>query len=603
LSLAGARREAGVGRTAFPLYLPDVTLTDKAAVAQVLRNISLLLQIKGENAFKSRAYDLGADRIAGLTQDLGEVVASGKLEELPGIGEALAKKIVELVQTGKLAYYEQLKAEYPTNILELLKVPDLGPKKAALLWKELQISDVDSLEQACLGGRVKGLKGFGAKTEQKLLEGIAMLRRAGGRKLLGAVLPRAQGLLEAVLKAPGVVRASIGGSVRRSRETVADVDLIASAPDPEPVFDAFVASPAVATVIGRGESKCSVRLKEDDLQVDLRVLPDGDFATALHHFTGSKAHHIRLRGLAQDRGLKISEWGVHRGEEKLSVEDEPALYALLGMQFVPPELREDAGEVEAALSGGLPSDLISLEDVRGITHSHSTWSDGRNTLEEMARAALARGYTYLTVTEHSEAAFYARGLDEKRVREQWAEVDRLNAELKGIRLIKGIEADILESGELDLPRALLEEAELVIGSIHTRHQMDEDKMTLRVLKALDHPCLHMLGHPTGRLLSGRDPYPLRMAEILDRAAERGIIVEVNGNPERLDIKDNHVRLAVERGVKLAVSSDSHSVPELDYVRFAVATARRGWAKKADVVNTLSAEDFLQHLRSMHPRAA
>jgi len=575
-----------------------VKLTDKTAVARVLRNISLLLQIKGENSFKCRAYDLGAERMDSLTEDLGAIVAGGKLTSLPGIGEALAKKIAELVETGKLEYYEVLRAEYPSNILELLNIQDLGPKKVAALWRELKVCDLASLEQACRNGQIRGLKGFSAKTEEKLLEGIALARRSQGRKTLGTALPRAEALLEEIRKAPGVGRASVGGSVRRSRETVADVDLIVSAPDPEAVFDVFVKSPAVATVLSRGESKASVRLHDQDLQVDLRVLPDEDYATALHHFTGSKAHHIRLRGLAQDRGLKISEWGVHRGEEKLPVPTEEALYALLDLQYVPPELREDSGEIEAAMKRALPSDLLKREDVRGLTHSHSTWSDGVNTLEEMARAALQRGFSYLTVTEHSQAASYAGGLDEKKLRLQWEEIDQVNERVPGIRLLKGIEVDILENGDLDLPDALLQQLDVVIASIHVRHKLDEQKMTERVLRALDNPALHILGHPTGRLLTSREPYAMNMEAILDRAAQRGVIVEVNGNPERLDIKDAYVRMAVERGVKLAVSADSHSVSELSYVDFAVATARRGWARKSDVVNTLSLDAFVKRLKTM-----
>ncbi len=573
---------------------------DKATVAQVLRDISLLLQMKGESVFRSRAYETAADRIVGLGEDLGALVREGRLQELPGIGQAIADKVSELVTTGKLAYFESLEAEFPPGVLELVRVPDLGPKKALALARQLGVEGVDALEKACREGRVRQLPGFGEKSETKLLDGIALYRRTvNPRRLLGEALPVAERILESVKAAPGVIRASLGGSVRRRAETIGDVDLIASAPDASAVFDAFSRSPEVAHIIGRGESKCSVRLHERDLQVDLRVLPDEDFATALHHFTGSKGHHVRLRGLAQERGLKISEWGVHDANgQKLPVPDEAALYRLLGMQYIPPELREDTGEIEAALAGTLPEDLITLEDIQGAVHAHSTWSDGKNSLEEMARAALALGLKYLTVTEHSQAAIYAGGLKEDDLRRQWDEIDRVNETVQGVRLLKGIEVDILESGALDYSDGVLERLEVVIGSIHVRHSMDEEQMTRRLLQAFDNPHLHILGHPTGRLLQSREPYPLRMEAVLDKAAERGVVVEVNGKPERLDLKTEHVRQALQRGVKLVVSADAHRVGDLGNLAFAVATARRGWARKGDILNTLPAEGFIHTLRKL-----
>ncbi|MBU8899984.1 DNA polymerase/3'-5' exonuclease PolX [Corallococcus sp. H22C18031201] len=574
-------------------------MLDKSAVAQVLRDMGLLLQLQGESGFRVRAYDIGADRIAGLTQDLAAVVSEGRLQELPGIGPALAEKIVELVTTGRLTAFEELKARFPAGLLELMKLPDLGPKKVAVLWNELHVSTVEELEAACRDGRVRALKGFGAKSEAKLLEGIALYRRARGeRKLLGDALPVAEELLARVKAAPGVVRASLGGSVRRRAETVGDVDIIASAPEAGPVLDAFASAPGVATVLGKGDSKCSVRLVTGDLQVDLRVLPDEDFATALHHFTGSKAHHLRLRSRAHERGLKISEWGVHRDDDtKLKVDDEAALYRLLDMQYVPPELREDTGEVEAALAGTLPQDLVTMEDLQGAVHAHTTWSDGRDSLEDMARAAGALGLKYLTITEHSEAAIYAGGLKVDVLERQWEEIDRVNERVPGVRLLKGIEVDILESGALDYADRVLERLEVVIASIHVRHSLDEEQMTQRVLTALDNPFLHILGHPTGRLIQSREPYPLRMEAVLERAAERGVAVEVNGKPQRLDLKAEHVRRAIGLGVKLVASCDAHRKEDLANLSFAVATARRGWARKSDILNTLSAERFLAALRA------
>ncbi len=579
-----------------------MVLNDKSAVVKALRDMGLLKQINGENSFKTRAYEIAAERIAGLADDIGELVAQGKLTSLPGIGESMAAKITELVTTGKIAALEELRAQFPPGVLELLQVPELGPKKAKILHEQLQIGSIDQLEAACKAHLVRGLKGFGEKTEEKLLAAIEVARRTttGSRRRLSQVLPRALKLLELIQSAPGVVRASLGGSVRRMRETVSDVDLIVSAADPGPIFKQLTTMADVAQVIAQGESKASVRLydKDGDLQVDLRVLPDEDFATALHHFTGSKAHHIRLRSLAIDRGLKISEWGVHRGEEKLKIITEDDIYALLDMQPVPPELREDWGEVEAALEHRLPQDLITQSDILGNVHSHTTWSDGRNSLEEMALAARAMGLTYLTVTEHSQTAAYAGGLKEDDIKRQWDEIDAVNAKVKGFTLLKGIESDILEDGQLDYPEKFLEQLDVVICSIHQRHSQNEEQMTRRVLAAFDNPFFMIWGHPTGRLLLKREPAAMRMEQILDKAAERKITIEVNGSPERLDLSAEHVRLALQRNLNLVVSTDAHSVSDLhDNLPYAVSTARKGWARKANVLNARSLEDFKA---ALHP---
>lgn len=591
---------------------------DKAMVVKALRDLGAYLQLNGENSFKVRAYDIASERLAGMTEDLHALVAEKRLTSLPGIGDSIANKIEELVTTGKMTALEEMKARFPPKILELMTVPDLGPKKARALYDQLGVGSLEDLERAIAAQQVRTLKGFGQKTEEKLSQGLQVARRAaatGGRKRLGEVLPQAEALLAWVKQAPGVTRASLGGSVRRQRETVADVDIIAAAPDPQPVFAHFQAFPQIAERLGAGESKSSVRLKDTDLQVDLRVLPDEDFASALHHFTGSKAHHIKLRGLALEKGLTISEWGVFRmkegqnaaakagvtkhesAEAKLPLRDEADLYALLGMQYVPPELREDWGEIEAALEGRLPTDLIEARHVRGNVHSHTTWSDGMNSLEEMALAAKALGFSYFTVTEHSQTSGYAGGLSLERLKQQWEEIDRVNAKVKGIRLLKGIESDILEDGSLDYPDSVLEQLDVVIGSIHQRYSQDEEQMTKRVLRAFDNPFLMIWGHPTGRLINKREPAPMRMEEILDKAAAKGVVIEVNGCPERMDLSPEHVRKALERGLKLSVSTDAHSVSELSlHLPFALASARKGWARVGDVVNTLDADGFLKAIR-------
>ena len=571
---------------------------DPTSIARALREVSQYLQLKGDDFYKSRAYDLAADRMAGFSGDLDALVREDKLTELPNIGTTLAEKIAELYRTGTLTLLEQLRAEYPPRILELLRLPDLGAKKAAALFKALGVGDIASLEAACKEGKVKALKGFGEKSEQKILASIERYRTAHTQYRLGEVRPIAGALLDVVKAAPGVVRAEVAGSVRRWCELVSDVDIVASAPDAGPVLDVLVRR---GELIGRGDSKCSIRL-DDGLQVDLRVLPDADYATALHHFTGSKAHHVRLRGRARDLGLTISEWGVFRGEEKLPVPDEVALYALLGMSYVPPELREDAGEFEAALAGTLPADLVSPADVRGTVHSHSTWSDGKSSLEDMVRAAAAMGLRYLTVTEHSAAAAYAGGLDEARVRLQWQEIARVQEAVPEVRLFRGIEVDILEDGALDLPDRLLSELDVVIASVHVRHGQDQAAMTARVLRALDHPCTDVLGHPTGRLLQRREPSPLDMPAVLERAAKRGVFLEVNGNPDRLDLSADHVRLALQAGASLVVSADAHSTDALHNVGYAVHTARKGGARRSDVLNTLGADEFLSAIRRRRARA-
>jgi DNA polymerase (family 10) len=595
-----------------------MTLVEKSTVVKALQDMSAYLQLKGENSFKTRAYDLAAERIAALTEDLETLVKEKRITSLSGIGESIGAKIDDLVTTGRMPALEELKANYPPNILELMTVPDLGPKKVKALFEQLQVGSIDELERACQAGLVRSLKGFGAKTEQKLLGAIELARRtqaSGSRKKLGDVQEQANAMLAWVKQAPGVIRAELAGSVRRMRDTVADVDIIASAPDVVPVFERFLAFPQVAEKIGAGASKASVRLAVTDLQVDLRVLPDEDFSSALHHFTGSKAHHIRLRGLALEKGFTISEWGVfHMGDavhdavkkgtakhdgaqEKMAVNDERDLYALLGMQFVPPELREDWGEIEAAVLHQLPVDLVTARDIRGNVHAHSTWSDGKDTLEAMVRAAKKLGFTYFTVTEHSQTSHYAGGLTLDRLKAQWDEIDEVQEKVGGITLLKGIESDILEDGSLDYPDSILEKLDVVIGSIHQRYGQDEEAMTKRVLKALDNPHLHIWGHPTGRLLLKREPAPMRMDEILDKVAKNGVMVEVNGCPDRMDFSSDNVRKALQRGIKLTVSTDAHSAHELEsHVSFAVATARKGWARISDVVNTQDVGGFRDSLR-------
>jgi DNA polymerase (family X) len=596
---------------------------DKPTAVAALRELSLYLQLTGQGGFKTRAYDIAADRLSGLNDDLAALIEQNTLVDVPGIGASIATKLAELRSTGKIDALEQLKAQFPSTILQLLKVPDLGPKKVRALFDALNIGDIAALEKACLAHEVRALKGFGEKTEEKLLAGIAIARKlesAGERKRLDEAQPFADALLAFLNECPAVIRSSVGGSVRRQKETVADVDVLVSTADAETVFAHLLTFPQIDTVIARGPSKTSVRLKESALQIDVRALPDEDFATALHHFTGSKAHHIRLRSLALSQGYTVSEWGVFRSEtardaakgseklakhlsstEKMRIADEGELYQLLGMQYVPPELREDAGEIEAALKHGLPR-LVQLSDIIGNVHSHTVWSDGSNSLLEMALAAKALGLQYFTVTEHSQTSGYANGLKLDRLKKQWDEIDSVNSQVSGITLLKGIESDILEDGSLDYPDAVLSQLDVVIGSIHQRHSQDEAAMTARILNAFDNPFLHIWGHPTGRLLLRREPSAMRMNEIFEKAAAKGIVIEINGCPERLDLAPELVREARRHGLQFSVSTDAHSVAQLPlHLQAAVSAARRGWVQASEVVNTLPLAQFLQRLQQRSVR--
>ncbi|MBS2027875.1 MAG: DNA polymerase/3'-5' exonuclease PolX [Deltaproteobacteria bacterium] len=577
---------------------------DKAELVRVLREIGLLLQLKGESVYKVRAYEKAADVLVQYQGALRPLIDEGRLEELEGFGKAIATKISELVQTGRLPYYDELVAEFPITLLEVVQINGVGPKKAATLHRELGVVDLASLEKACREQRVRTLKGFGEKSELSILEGLAALAKRSTRTPLSKARPLAERALEQVKALPGIVRAEIAGSTRRWSETVGDLDIVASiaeGADPLPVMEAFCALPGVMKVLGTGPTKSSVMI--DGMQLDFRVVGDADFGTALHHFTGSKAHHVKLRGLAREKRLTISEWGLYRLDEKgnegekLTIPDEAALYRALDMDFIPPELREDRGEIEAARAHRMP-DLVELEDLQGITHAHTTDSDGANSVEEMAQAAASRGVKYLSITDHSRAAGYAHGMEIDRLKRQWDEIDRVNSLGLGVRVLKGSEVDILEDGTLDYPDEILEKLEVVIASIHSRFKMDTDQMTARISRAFDNPHLHIWGHATGRLIGTRDGYGLHMEQLLDKAAARGVAIEVNGTPARLDLSADHARLAKARGVKLVLSTDAHAVGELDHLRWAVATARRAGVEKTDVLTRLPVEKFVSTLRGM-----
>jgi DNA polymerase (family 10) len=571
-------------------------MLDKHAVARALRDIGLYLQLQGENPFKVRAYENGARALEELPGDLAAVVAEGRLREIPGVGEALAKKIDDLHRTGHTKVLDGLRAAFPPGILELLEVPDLGPKKASALFHALGVGSLDELEAACKKGQVRELKGFGERTEQKILEGIARLRTRARRTLLADAVATGEDLLAFLRVEPAVLRCDLAGSARRGRETVGDLDLVVASEAPAAVAGRFLAFPGVQDVLGQGDTKVSVRLGSG-LQVDLRVVPPAEYATLLHHLTGSKSHHVKLRGLAREKGYTLSEWGVERldGGGKVPVAEEADLYRALGMQPVPPELREDEGEIEAALAGTLPDDLIRAEDVHGLVHAHTTWSDGRSTVEEMARAAEALGMRYLTITDHSRSAGYAGGLDAERLRAQAEEIARVQERVK-VRLLHGTEADILEDGALDFPDDVLARLDVVVASVHSRLQMGEEEMTRRLCRTMRLPVFKIWGHPSGRLLGERDPAAFRAEEVLDAAAGARVAIEVNGDPQRLDMEPRLLRRARERGIPFVLSTDAHSAAQLRNLRWAVVTARRGWVRRGEVLNALPERAFRAAVR-------
>jgi DNA polymerase (family 10) len=582
-------------------------MLDKSGIARALREIGALLELDGENPFKVRAYENGARALEALGEELAVVVAEERLEELPGVGKALAEKISELHRTGTLPLLERLRAAHPPSVLELLELPDLGPKKLLALQKALGIASVADLEAACAAGRVREVKGFGERTEQKLLEAIRRRKASPHRFLLSEATAIGERILSHLRASPAVIQCELAGSTRRGKETVGDLDVVAASHEPAALSAHFLQLHGIVETLAHGETKTTVRLG-NGLQVDLRIVPPADFATLLHHLTGSKAHHVKLRGLAREAGLTLSEWGLFElpagggapGDDaargpKVLVRSEGEIYRALGLSPIPPELREDEGEIEAARDGTLPAGLVRLEEVRGMVHCHTTWSDGHATVEQLAHAAEAAGFEYLAITDHSRSAGYAGGLDADRLQRQWEEIDAVQ-ERVGIRLLKGTEADILEDGALDWPDAVVEQLDVVIASIHSRMKMGEDEMTRRLARAMALPFFKIWGHASGRLLGERDAYACRFEEVLDALAGSRGAVEVNGDPHRLDMEPRWLRRARARGIPFVLTTDAHSIEALGQLRWSAITARRGWVTTEEVLNALPAAEFAKRVK-------
>ncbi len=565
---------------------------DKHRVAAVLEEVGTLLELTGANSFRVRAFANAARALDALDADLDELVRQERLAEIPGIGKGIARDVAELVTTGTLAVHEELRARVPAGLLGILRVPGLGPKKVRALWERLGVSDLAALEAAAHEGRLRQLEGFGAKTEEKILAGIERVRQYEGRALWPIAWRAARELADALEKDPRVRRVEIAGSLRRRLETAHDADLLAAVeePDREAVMEAFTASPLVREVIVRGPTKSSV-VSAGGLQVDLRAVSDAEFPFALHHFTGSKEHNTKLRTRAKSMGLRMSEWGVFRGEEPLPAKDEAGVFAILGLAFIEPELREDLGEIEAAESGALPR-LLERGDVRGVLHAHTTASDGRASLREMVDAARERGLAYLGISDHSPAAFYANGLDAARLRAQRAEIEALRRARTDFTILHGVESDILDDGSLDYDDEVLAELDFVVASVHSRFGLSSDAMTERVLTAIRHPAVSILGHPTGRLLLEREPFAIDVDAVLREAARLGVAVELNANPHRLDLDWRMLRRAASLGVTISIGPDAHEAAGLDDTWIGVGIARTGWLGPEHVLNCRSAGEVL-----------
>lgn len=555
-----------------------------AEVAIIFYQIADFLDLEGV-AFKPNAYRKAARSIESLSEDVVEVRKQGKLREISGVGEAIEKKIEEILDTGQLAYLNELKEQYPAGLLQVMSVPDVGPKTAVRLYKELKVTSVQDLKKAALEHRIRGLKGFGERSEEGILHGIELLERRSGRMLLGYAYPAAEAIVEYLRKKANTEKVSVAGSLRRMKETIGDIDILLGTDEPRWAMDIFTSHPDVSEVVVKGETKVTVRL-QGGVQVDIRVVKEAEYGAALQYFTGSKDHNISLRQMAIDKGLKLNEYGLFRKEsgEVVAREKEEDIYAALGLEIMPPEIRENNGEIEASLNHKLPK-LVELKDIKGDFHVHTNASDGNATMEEIAYACKRRGYEYVGIADHSEGLKVANGLSVERLRGNIDIAKNLSRLLPEVRVLVGTEVEIEDDGKLGYPNSTLKDLDFVLGSVHSRFNMSEKEMTERVLTAISNEHFTILGHPTGRVLEQREPYAIDLDRVMRAAKDNGVCLELNAFPERLDLKDTHCRKAKEIGTTIAIGTDSHAVTHLDNMLYGVATGRRGWLEPADVLNT------------------
>ncbi|MBK8027853.1 MAG: DNA polymerase/3'-5' exonuclease PolX [Chloroflexi bacterium] len=573
-------------------------------IADLFDRIADMLQIKGEIIHRIMAYRNAAEGIREQARDLRTLAAAKELDTIPHVGKIIAEKITEILETGQLRFYNDLAAEIPPGVLDILHLNGVGPKKAKMFWEEAGLTTVEALEAAARAGKLRDLPGMGAKSEAKVLESIESYKRRSSdtRTLLGVALPAAEAILARLLQIPGALKGEIAGSIRRGRATIGDVDLLIASNEPQPIMDAFVADDAVARVLGHGPTKSSIEL-QNGLQVDLRILPPERWGTALQYFSGSQAHNIRIREIALARGLSLNEHALTpvnkddpaAGTELLCAEEEE-VYRHLGLPWIPPEIREDQGEIEAAQQGKVPT-LIRLEDLTADLHMHTVWSDGTATIREMAAAAKARGRRWIVITDHSRGAVVANGLSVERLLAQQAEVRKVDAEFApALRVFHGSEVEIKADGELDFPDEVLAQLDFVVASLHVSLRQPREQITARLLNAIRNPHVDLIGHPRGQLIASREGADLDMDAVFEAAAQSGIALEINANPERLDLEARYARRATQLGIPLAIDSDAHSIQNMDLLRYGILTARRGWVEPAQVINTWTLEQFLDWVK-------
>ncbi|NLM03814.1 MAG: DNA polymerase/3'-5' exonuclease PolX [Clostridiales bacterium] len=562
---------------------------DKKDVSRILNEIGVLLELRGENHFKIRAYFNGARAIETLQEDIQTLVKENRLQEIKGIGKGLQENIIELINTGGLEYYEELKDSVPEGLFEILKIPGLGPKKVKVLYEELDIKTIGELEYACLENRLLSLKGFGNKTQNNILEGIENLKKYRGKHLLSTGINFGNMIVDELKKHEHIIRISLAGSIRRGKEVVKDIDIIASCNDKhrKEIMDYFTSLEHVEKIINSGNTKSSIILTLG-INVDLRLVNDMEYPYALHHFTGSKEHNTALRQRAKGMGLKINEYGIFNGDERIDVKDEEKFFSILKLQYIEPELRENMGEIEAAEKGKI-SKLIELKDIKGVFHNHSNYSDGTNQIEELIQAAIERDFKYIGISDHSQSAFYANGLKEKDIMKQHREIEELRKKYPEIKIYKGIESDILLDGSLDYDDDILSSFDYVIGSIHSNFNLDKSTMTKRLITAIENKYLKILGHMTGRLLLSRKAYDLDIKKAIQACAENNVVIEINSNPHRLDLDWRMCKYAKDLGVKLSIEPDAHRISGIDDIVYGIKTARKGWIEAKDVLNAMDVD--------------
>jgi DNA polymerase (family 10) len=566
-------------------------------IAKIFYEIADILEIQGVE-FKPMSYRKAAKNIESLSEDIEEIWKEGKLRVIPGVGENISKKIEEIILTGKLKYFDKLKKKAPMHFEELMKIPGMGPKKIKILYQKLKVASIKDLEKAAKKHKLAKLEGMGIKSEEDILRGIELLRKGKGKILLGYAYPMAKEVVGYLKKSKDVYKINVAGSLRRMKETIRDVDILVISSKPENVMDYFTKMPLVKDVLAKGKTKSTVIL-ENGLQVDVRVVNDREFGSAMQYFTGSKEHSISLRRIAIKKGLKISEYGVFKkksGKERvIARKTEKSVYGSLGMGYIEPELRENRGEIEAALHKQLPK-LIGYGDVLGDLHAHSMYSDGVDKIEDMAKTAYKLGYKYICITDHSQSQKIANGLSEKELLIQGKEIDELNKQFKSFKILKGTEVDIKSDGSLDWPDRILKSMDVVVASIHSGFKSPNEEMTKRILKGLDNKYVNIFAHPTGRLINQREPYNVDLEKVYEKAEQNGVCLEINSFPSRLDLNDGNIKRAKEFNVKFVIDTDAHSVNHLEFMRFGIATARRGWCEKKDVLNSFKLKDLLKILK-------